>query len=381
MNRIFHWQQLFRLTTANFKELIREPGVLFWGIIFPILMSLGLGIAFTKKSDIVREIAIIRNETAVNAVTDTGSVIERKILRYAERTEGSHKRPTFFKLTLPDEELGNTIFQFSIMEWHQALVLLKRGNLNVVLEEKEGAIVYHFDPMNPDAQLTFLKLSKLIGGSAIEHPERMEHIEPLTLSGTRYIDFLVPGLIAMGVMMSCMWGLSYGIIEKRSKKLLRRMVATPMKKSHFLISMITVRVAMNFLESALLFLFVWLVFGITIQGSIAALIAIFIAGNITFAGIAIFISSHTANTEIGNGLINAVVMPMMVLSGIFFSYHNFPDWSIPFIRQLPLTLLADSIRGIFIEGAGFAEVMVPLLILAATGVVFFTTGLRIFKWH
>jgi ABC-type multidrug transport system permease subunit len=178
-----------------------------------------------------------------------------------------------------------------------------------------------------------------------------------------------------------MWGLSYGIIEKRSKKLLRRMVATPMKKSYFLIGLITVRVGMNFVESGLLLLFSWLVFGITIQGNIPALIALFIAGNIAFAGIAVFISCHTSSTEVGNGFINAVVMPMMVLSGVFFSYHNFPDWSISFIQKLPLTMVADGIRSLIIEGAGIMDVSASFFILVAIGVVFFGAGLRIFKWY
>ncbi|MEI6900451.1 MAG: ABC transporter permease, partial [Bacteroidota bacterium] len=201
------------------------------------------------------------------------------------------------------------------------------------------------------------------------------------LSGTRYIDFLIPGLIAMGIMMACMWGISYGIIDNRSKKLLRRMVATPMKKSHYLIALISVRIVMNFIESSLLFVVALLVFGIQIQGSIPALVTIFLAGNIAFAGIAILLSSHTAKTEIGNGLINAVVTPMMVLSGIFFSYHNFPDWSIPVIKLLPLTAVADGIRSVFIEGAGFNEIAIPSLILTAVGVVCFTIGLKTFKWH
>jgi ABC-type multidrug transport system permease subunit len=207
------------------------------------------------------------------------------------------------------------------------------------------------------------------------------NVEPLTVGGTRYIDFLIPGLIAMGVMMSCLWGISYGIIEKRSKKLLRRMIATPMRKSYFLLTMIGVRIALNFTESALLFIFAWLVFDITIQGNIAALLGIFIAGNISFAGIAIFVSSHTANTEIGNGLINVVVLPMMVLSGIFFSYHNFPDWAIPYIQKFPLTMLADGIRSIFIEGAGYVEVAFPSFLLVIIGVFFFSAGLKIFKWY
>jgi len=185
----------------------------------------------------------------------------------------------------------------------------------------------------------------------------------------------------MGVMMSCMWGISYGIIDKRSKKLLRRMIATPMRKSYFLLTMISVRTLLNFIESGLLFLFAWLVFDIRIQGNVPALLGIFLAGNICFAGIAIFVSSHTANTEIGNGLINVVVLPMMVLSGIFFSYHNFPDWAIPYIEKFPLTMLADGIRSVFIEGAGYVELVFPSFMLTLIGMLFFIAGLRIFKWY
>ena len=159
------------------------------------------------------------------------------------------------------------------------------------------------------------------------------------------------------------------------------MVATPMKKSNFLVALIAVRVAMNFLEALLLFIFAYFSFGITIQGSVSALVAIFIAGNIAFAGIATFASCHTSKTEIGNGLINVVVMPMMILSGIFFSYHNFPEWSIAVIRKLPLTMLADGIRSVFIEGGGFAEIALPSLILSAIGVFFFALALKLFKWH
>jgi ABC-type multidrug transport system permease subunit len=206
-------------------------------------------------------------------------------------------------------------------------------------------------------------------------------VKPLTVSGSRYIDFFIPGLIAMGIMMSGMWGLSYRIIEMRSQKLLRRMVATPMKKSHLLVAMIVVRTLMNFFEALLLFLFSFLVFDIRIQGNLLALLLIVLSGNIAFAGIAILISSRTARTETGNGLINVVVMPMMVLSGIFFSYHNFPDWAIPIIRKFPLTMLADGIRSVFIEGAGFREVALPFFLLMSIGTLFFSIGLKMFKWH
>jgi len=378
MNKLISIRQLWFLTIAHFREIIREPGVLFWGIVFPILMSLGLGLAFTKKSDIIRKVAVISNEAAPVHDSLSLSVFFEK---NCEKNDSGEKDDYKWKFEIRDDKLGSSVFLFYPMDWSEALVLLKRGTINLILKETNGLTEYHFDPMNSDAELTYLKLSSIIGsGNVLIHRNNAE-IKPMTITGTRYIDFLVPGLITMGVMMSTMWGLSYGLIEKRSKKLLRRLVATPMKKSHFLIALITVRVAMNFLEAMALIIFGIIAFKMTIQGSVPAMILLFLAGNIAFAGIAVLASSHTSNTEVGNGIINFVVMPMMILSGIFFSYHNFPDWSIPVIKMFPLTMLTDGIRSIFNEGAGFPEIALPVLILTATGIIFFGAGLKIFKWH
>lgn len=362
MGNRFTNHQLWQLILAHVRDIIREPGVLFWGIVFPILMSLGLGIAFTNKKDVIHDLAIVGRPSPV---------LDSLLQEHASTDV----------ITMLNPKIGNTTFRFHRMEWDKAMVQLKRGQLNVIVTDSAGHIRYNFDPLNPDGQLTYMKLSNLVKNHDLLNPDSQESIVPLTIKGTRYIDFLIPGLIALGVITSCMWGISYTIIERRAKKLLRRMVATPMKKSNLLIAMMTVRIGMNFVESGLLLLFAWIVFGITIQGSIPALLAIFISGNIAFTGLAIFISSHTAKTEIGNGLINAITMPMMVLSGIFFSYHNFPAWSLGFIKSLPLTLLADGIRSIFNEGAGWAQISLPSVLLLATGIVFFVAGLRIFKWH
>jgi ABC-2 type transport system permease protein len=380
MRRFNRLNQLWQLTVSLFREIIREPGVLFWGILFPILMSLGLGIAFTKKADVIRKVGVITSGNNAQ-VTDSGSVLLNFLDKNCEKNNSPAADSWKWKLILKDEKLGNSIFLFHEMEWQKAMMALKRGTINIVLVEKEGHTEYHFDPMNADAQLTYLKLNSLISSGKIVETASADYVIPLTVTGTRYIDFLVPGLITMGVMMSSMWGISYGIIEKRSKKLLRRLVATPMRKSHFLIALITVRIAMNFLESLILFIFALFAFKMVIQGDLSALVLLFLAGNIAFSGIAVFVSSHTSNTEVGNGLINFVVMPMMVLSGIFFSYHNFPDWSIPFIQKIPLTMFTDGIRSIFNEGAGYNDVALPILILTATGAFFFTIGLKIFKWH
>jgi ABC-2 type transport system permease protein len=379
MNRLIRLKQLWLLIIALFREIVREPGVLFWGILFPILMSLGLGLAFTKKADVTRKVAIIKKADGSLSSTDN-TVFMGFLDKKCEKNPSRGKETWIWKYTIKDEKLGNSIFLMYDMKWDEAMTLLKRGTINVVLVGLNNSVEYHFDPMNPDAQLTYLKLSSVVGKGEIQPVSDVE-IKPLTVKGTRYIDFLVPGLMTMGIMMSSMWGISYGIIEKRSKKLLRRLVATPMRKSHFLIALIVVRVVMNFIESGTLFIFALLAFKMTIQGNISALILLFLAGNIAFAGLAILTSSHTSNTEVGNGLINFVVMPMMILSGIFFSYQNFPEWSLPVIRKLPLTILTDGVRSIFNEGASYREVALPILILTSIGAIFFTIGLKIFKWH
>ncbi len=373
--------QLYHLVMAHLRDLIREPGVLFWGIVFPILMSLGLGVAFTQKKESVVRIAVTGRPLAPVATGDSSGSLSAFLAANGVMPEKDRKGAVIRRLVVPDDRLGTTTYLFQEMKWEEAMVLLKRGNLGLILEEGHGPPGYHFDPMNPDAQLSYLKLSKLLTTRGKALPPRAGEIRPLTVTGTRYIDFFVPGLIAMGVMMSSLWGVSYAIIERRSKKLLRRMVATPMKRSNFLLSLISVRILMNFVEAGLLFLFAWLVFGIRVQGNPAALLVLFTAGNFAFTGIGILVASHTAKTEIGNGLINAISMPMMVLSGIFFSYHNFPGWSIPFIQSMPLTMMADGLRSIMTEGAGFSETAYPVAVLASAGLVFFLAGMKLFRWH
>lgn len=378
MSRIFRLNQLWQLTSALFHEIIREPGVLFWGILFPILMSLGLGLAFTRKPEITRKVAVIRPDQ--NHDTTSSELSRFLALKCAEHHPDSEKDYKW-EYVLIDEKLGKSVFLFYELSWDEALVKLKRGTINLILKSNNGETEYHFDPVNSDAELIYLKLNNVIKRTSTFPVNSGQEIKPLTIKGTRYIDFLVPGLITMGVMMSTMWGISYGLIEKRSKKLLRRLIATPMRKSYFLMALISVRITMNFVEASILTLFALIAFNMTIQGSITALIIMLLAGNIAFAGIAVFTSCHTSNTEVGNGLINTVVMPMMILSGIFFSYQNFPEWSVKIIKILPLTMMTDSVRSIFNEGAVYSDIIVPALVLSAIGIIFFSSGLKIFKWH
>lgn len=346
-------KSLYQLILTHFKIFFREPAILFWAVLFPIIMAWILGIAFSNKGESLRTVYVTGSQEIPKQVTG------EKI--FGEETA----TPLRIKFRTTSEQ--------------EALTAIKRGVIVIYLEIKNDSLIYHFDPVNADAQLTHLMLERGVDGS----PDRAKKtaIEPLETKGTRYIDFLIPGLIALGIMNSCIWGIGWTLIETRMKKLLRRMVATPMKKYIFFSSHMVTRIILAGFETLLLLIFARLYFDAEIAGMVSAFIVVFLAGIFAFSGIAILISSRTSKTEVANGLVNAVTLPMMILSGIFFNYHNFPDWAIPVIQVLPLTLLADSLRAVFVESAGFTEIIRPVAILCMTGLATFIAGLNIFKWY
>lgn len=362
---------VWQLISINYKEFLREPGILFWSLAFPILMAWVLGIAFTKKGETVETIACITSPAEVTAL-DT--------LLY-EMGEHSHTGPDkheVFRKTI-ENKLGKLTFRFVRVSSDSAILMLKRGETSLIVLEQGDSLAYRFDPQSTEARYTYAMLSSLIHGERLAGAN--QEVTVLTQLGTRYVDFLIPGLLALGVMNGFLWGIGYSLIEIRTKKLLRRMVAAPMKKWHFIFAHFTARFSLSAFEAIVLYVFSWWYFGIQIQGSLAAFLLVFLAGSFCFGGIALLMASRTASSRVGNALINLITMPMMILSGVFFSYHNFPEAVIPVIRKLPLTLLADSLRSIMTEGTGISDNLPAVIILLVTGLVFFVTGIRIYRWY
>jgi ABC-type multidrug transport system permease subunit len=329
-------------------------------------MAWVLGIAFTSKGEVNKTIMIIEPNkhasTRMSAIANLGS---EEI--YAEDIQN----PTRVKLIVTDSE-------------EKALSAMKKGEINLFLTIVNDTLVFNYDTQNAEAVNTFLIIERELTKkeiTKIKPAELKTKTVPITTKGNRYIDFLIPGLMAMGIMNSCLWGISWNLIEFRMKKLLRRMVATPMKKSDFLLSLLITRILICAVETLLLLLFAFLYFGISLEGSVTGLVMVYLSGILAFSGISILISSRVSKSEVGNGLINAVSLPMVILSGVFFSYHNFPEWSVSIIKFLPLTLLADTFRGIFNEGSGLSQVLIPSAILSSLGILTFFAGLKLYKWY
>jgi ABC-2 type transport system permease protein len=362
---------LYHLISINYKEFIREPGILFWALVFPVLMAWVLGIAFSKRGELVQQIAYVRIDSTGNEKLAAFLDVSQHLYR-PDSAIGEYSRSF-------DTRLGKITYRIIPVTWDSAVLMIKRGQTTIILQETRDSVYYFFDPQNADARFGYLTLYSAINDGQVVYSE--SSIKILDQQGTRYIDFLIPGLLAMGIMNGFLWGIGYGLIEIRTKKLLRRMMATPMKKWLFIFSHFFARFTLSLFEAAVLLVFSWIYFRIPIQGSMIAFVMVFIAGGFCFAGISILMASRTSSSRVGNSLINLVSMPMLILSGIFFSYHNFPDAVIPVIQKLPLTMLADSIRSIMIEGTGVRENLPEIVVLTGLGLVCFGAGIKIYKWY
>jgi ABC-type multidrug transport system permease subunit len=261
----------------------------------------------------------------------------------------------------------------------EARTALRVGRVAVVVIPAARPVL-RFDPTRPESRLAHSLVDDLLERAAGRRDVIGPPEEPVTEPGSRYVDFLVPGLVGVNVMSTGMWGIGYTIVEARSKKLLKRMVATPMRRGHFLLSFVLVRMLFLALEVPLLVGFGMLVFGIPLRGSVVALAAVNLAGALAFAGLGLLVSARARNTQTVSGLINLVMMPMFLLSGVFFSSDRFPALLQPFIRALPLTALNDGMRAVMNEGAGLAAIAPHTLLLVAVGAGTFALALRLFRW-
>jgi ABC-2 type transport system permease protein len=337
---------LVELTLARLRLFFREPSALFWTFGFPVILAVALGIAFRNKPP----------DPAVVAV-EAGPEAEK----------------------VRAELEGDTV-RARVEDAAVARAELRAGEVALVVVP--GApIAYVYDVTRPEARLARLlvddRLQRAEGRQDVAKVSDVAVTEP----GARYIDFLIPGLVGMTVMSSSMWGIGYLIVEMRTKKLVKRMLATPMRRSDFLMSFVLMRALFVLVEVPVLFGFGCVTFGERVAGSIPLLLAVALVGALAFAGIGLFVASRADNTQTVGGLMNLVMMPMFVGSGVFFSTSHFPDGLQPVLRALPLTALNDALRAVVNEGAGIAGVARPVGTLAAYGVVTFALALRLFRWR
>jgi ABC-2 type transport system permease protein len=338
---------LYELTLARTRDFLRTGEALFWVFLFPILMALALGFAFREKPP---------------ERTPVGVVAGQESNRIMQALAAS---PALLPRVYPDTE---------------GIEALRTGRISLLVRHSQG-IAFVFDPSRPDSRIARLEAEIALQSAAGRKDPLSIADEEMREPGARYIDFLLPGLIGMNLMGTGMWAIGFSIVTARQRKLLKRLVATPMRKSDYLLSQMLSRLIFLVAEVVAIVGFGWLVFDVAVRGSIILLGVICLLGAMAFSGLGLLVASRSETVEGVSGLMNFVMLPMWLLSGVFFSADRFPDAFQPFIRALPLTALNDALRAVMNEARPIQDVTIELGILLAWTVGSFFLALRIFRWR
>lgn len=340
----FELSSLYQLTAARFRLVLREPEAIFWIFIFPILLAAGLGIAFRNRPPDVLPVGATSPQLTAALAADKG-----------------------LRATQMDESAGKHA--------------LATGAILLLAVQQPAGVAYEYDDTNPDARTARLIADRAIQAAAGQHEAVGTQNQLIHETGSRYIDFVVLGLLGMNLMGSAIWGLGFAIVEARQKKLLKRMVASPMPRWQYLMSFLLSRLVMLVLEVAAFLGFAAVVFGVPFRGSLAQLAFFCVLTSLAFSALGLLISSRARTMEAASGLMNLVMLPMWILSGVFFSASRFPAVIQPFVRALPLTAANEALRANMLQGVGIEHLMAPLGILLFWLVVPFVVALRIFRWR
>jgi len=341
---------LFHLTKIRFLEFWREPEAVFWTLFFPILLATGLGIAFRNHAPDVIKIAIVANGAEAQDITVAVA-----------------KNPGLSAVVC-DEKTA----QRDLATGKVALMVIPRASHQVV---------YRFDGTNPDGRSARALTDDSLQRAAGRSDPVLTTDQSETEAGSRYIDFLLPALLAMNIMGNGIWGVCFPIIDARRKKLLKRMVASPMSRTQYLASFLLSRLLFLVFDISILVGFGHLAFGVPVRGTLAAIVLICILAALSFSSIGLLISARLSTTEAASGVANAVMLPMWILSGVFFSARRFPDIVQPIIHALPLTAAVDGLRAVMLEGAAVVSLGSELAVLSAWLIVSFVLAVRLFRWR
>ena len=356
------WSGYRHLLWARILELKREPEVVFWVFVFPLLLAAGLGIAFRNKPADITSVVVIDGPGAQKTLAMLQSLSGKNF----PGKNSSNKNSTV-RATVLDRDAALKAFHF--------------GKFDLAIESHpDGSYTYYYDPARPESVLSRAEIDAQLQSAAGREDALATSAQSSSEPGSRYIDFLIPGLLGMNLMNSGMWGVGFALVEMRQRKLLKRFIATPMRRSDFLLALASSRLVLMVIEVGLLLSFGVLVFHMPVQGSILSVVLLGSLGAVTFGGVGLLTACRAQKIETVSGLINLVMMPMWIFSGVFFSYQRFPAITHPFIKALPLTALNDALRATILEGATLSSQSGRLLVLAVWGGVSFILALRWFRW-
>src|SRR5467141_61335 len=366
------WSGYRHLLWARIIELKREPEVVFWVFIFPLLLAAGLGIAFRNKPADVTSVVVIAGDGAQKTLAMLQSSADRSSSdKRASDKSSSNKSPS---------EKNSTI-RATVLDRDAALNAFHVGKYDLAIEaNSDGSYTFYYDPARPESVLSRAEIDAALQSAAGRKDALTTSAQSSSEPGSRYIDFLIPGLLGMNLMNSGMWGVGFALVEMRQRKLLKRFVGTPMRRSDFLLALTASRLVLMLVEIVLLLGLGVLAFDMRVLGSVFTILLLNTVGAVSFAGLGLLTASRAQKIESVSGLMNLVMMPMWIFSGVFFSYERFPAMIQPLIRVLPLTALNDALRASILEGQPLSHQWPRLLVLTLWGGISFVLAVRWFRW-
>lgn len=372
------YSPLAQLTLSRVREFVREPEAMFWVFAFPLLLAVALGLAFRDKAPDRIPAGIVESGDpsagAAGAQSNGAGAAAR-----ATATALGRSPVLLPRLMTP--AAGRDALRTGKISLLVELAGDRPPAATVPRSPSPPPVVFRFDPTRPDARIASLAAEDALQRAAGRRDVVATRSEEVTERGSRYIDFLIPGLLGMNLMGTGIWSLAFSITTARQKQLLKRLIATPMRRSHYLLAQILGRLVFLVPELIVLVGVGWLAFGVAVHGSLGLLALTSLLGAVTFCGLGLLVASRVRTIEGASGLANFVMLPMWLVSGVFFSSERFPDRLQPLIRALPLTALNDALRGIMNEGRPLSGVGTQLLVLSAWGILSFLLALRIFRWR
>jgi ABC-2 type transport system permease protein len=354
------------LILANFKTFIRSKATIFWTFFFPIFFILIFGAVFSGQDNVNYSVGLVMEDSS-----NTSHAFAAVLQNVSAFTIHSGDRASELQAMKDGDR--------------RAVIIVSQGFGENISHGSKGDITVYYDPtQTSSAQILLPVINQVVDGfdRAISQTPSLVQVNEQTLQThkLRYIDYFVPGILAMALMQL---GLSSAAVavQMRENKIYKRLGATPLGRGTMVLSGVVFWLMVAFVQAALIIVVARLVFHVPVLGNWFALVGFVIMGILMFQCMGYMLSVFAKTQETIMPLIMAVQFPMMFLSGIFFPVEMMPGFMHPIMDVMPLTYLSDSIRQIMVQSSAMHSHLINLGVLVAWFVVCLVVAVRFFKWE
>jgi ABC-2 type transport system permease protein len=336
-------RRIYAIFVARNREFLRDRGTLAWNIVMPVILVAGLALAFGGEG---------RNQFTVG------------VLRTASEIDGAQH---------PFLDLRYIEF-VAVNDAESAFRKVERHQFDLLVTFDEGSR-YWVNPDSPKGYIVerlLLQADAAVGG-------RIQKAQ-ITGDAIRYVDWVLPGILGMNMMFSCLFGVGYVVVRYRKNGFLKRLRATPLRPAEFIIAQVGSRLTLVTTVTVFLYAGTHVILDTRMEGSYLTLLLVALVGSISMVSLGLLIAARVTSEELAGGLLNMISWPMMLLSGVWFSLEGAGPAVQKLASVFPLTHVLNSARAVMLDGATIWDVAPSLVTLTLLSFVFLGLGARFFRW-